>query len=106
MLIGITNTQKYFLWLLHKEEVAHLRIFGKNITSSLYNIVINVTVNVYADVVIVSWTGCGFAGCKSITLNKFCVSSHGDLVKKKLVNHLTFTEKPTNSIFPYIRRIN
>lgn len=78
MLTGTTNTQKYSLWLLHKDEVAHFRIFGKDITSSLYNIIINVTVNVYADIVIVSWTGCEFAGCKSIILNKFCVASHGE----------------------------
>lgn len=76
MLIGTTNTQKYSVWPLHKDEVAYLRIFGKNSTTSLYNIIINVTVNVYADTVIVSWTGCEFAGCKSITMNKFCVASH------------------------------
>lgn len=76
MLTGTTNTQKYSLGLLHKDEAANLRIFGKNITSSLYNIIINVTVNVYADTVIVSWTSCEFAACKSITMNKFCVASH------------------------------
>lgn len=76
MLIGTTNTQMHSFWLLHKDEVAHLKIFGKNITSSLYNIIINVTVNVYADTVVVLGTGCEFARCKSITLNKFCVASH------------------------------
>lgn len=75
MLTGTKNIQEYSLWLLHKDESANLRIFGRNITSSLDNI-INVTVNVYADTVIVSWTACEFAGCKSIAMNKFCVTSH------------------------------
>lgn len=74
VLIGTSNRQKYSLVLHSYEEAKHLGIFGKNSTSSLYNIIINLTMNVYADMVIVSWTGCEFSGCKSISTNKLMAS--------------------------------
>lgn len=53
VLIGTRNMYKCSLCFLHENEVLHLKIFGKNSTSSLYNIITNLTVNVYADTVIV-----------------------------------------------------
>lgn len=48
-------------------------------------------VNVYADSVLVLWTGCEFAGCKWISTNQFHEQVN--------LNRLIFTKKTTNSLF-------